>query len=688
MSHRKIKKVKIKKIQKQQQKKSHIPADWITGHRFHEIVSLLKEQPEFTHADRYLYGYALWRTRQPLASLLTLWPLAAKGNAPLQADCASMVAHLFKDGDFLSSAPLSEDVLTTLFMAARRLFPHSPASLIIKRRLFNTLWQQGSYEKLERILKSAREDEPLNILVENLSKLAFFQPENKFFGHLFSFVSHILTGGACLIVREPLYHGVIDDAIRALANELRQLFCRLAIQYPQKLTGDKSAFEHFVDYESGILIQVLSLAVKQGGLPFDIIPTPGYLLSFDAGHKRVGEQFLPWIAGENPALFEAYHADTHQAVLLALGANNLSGRGIKPGYRHPLNPFLRLALRLRTVGVKKSSLEPVRIHDFENTDQSVGLFKNVLIQTIQSMLDDAHHHKTKLTPEFWQTIQTFYPVLEGSELKNILIIKFIQDLKNNTGKEPVDFKEIRKTAKTFNDPGIEKQVDLLCNRQQVCYRFLSTLADKNQSKKKIRAIKDESALRERLTLIADCCFLVYPDLQGSFIRHVQSLVEDKKINQWIPLAAFFEYDFECFCRSCVRDLCQNRIPGVARALGLSMMSLPNADVYACAPSAQTLTPSVLSQPDPFKILGVSLTDKKPVIMQKMMSLMQQSPAQMTVFRQAQNELFNLAQRFLHHYFRYPADENSGVDGKASPPPSAMDLPSQDIPFRHELLHAN
>lgn len=78
-------------------------------------------------------------------------------------------------------------------------------------------------------------------------------------------------------------------------------------------------------------------------------------------------------------------------------------------------------------------------------------------------------------------------------------------------------------------------------------------------------------------------------------------------------------------------------------------------------------------------------------MQKMMNLMQQSPAQMAVFRQAQNELFNLAQRFLHHYFRYLADENnekSGVDDKASLLPSAMDLPAQDIPFRYELFHAN
>ena len=307
---------KIKKAQKQ--KSSHsISPDLITGNRFEEIVNILNKKSDLKNQDRYLYGYSLLRTHQRLESLVTLWPLAAKGHTTLQEDCASIAAHVFQDENLLSSMQLSEEALYTLFLAARSLAPQSQVYNTLKQRFFDSLWQKSDYEKLERILKSTKEGFS-GILVENLSKLAFFQAEKKLIGDTQAFVSHILTGGACLIARNSIYHSDIADEIQLLANEIKQLFSQLKIKNKKKITWDKSLFEKFVDYEASILTQVLQHGIKNSDSNFDIIPTPSYLMTCDSTTGRVSQKFLPWLACENEELSELYNPDTYHAVFWCL----------------------------------------------------------------------------------------------------------------------------------------------------------------------------------------------------------------------------------------------------------------------------------------------------------------------------------------------------------------------------------
>lgn len=538
-----------KKVQKtHKQKLSHfISPELIANNRFKEIIGLLNDKVALTNRDRYLYGYSLLRTQKKWEALVTLWPLVVKGHEKLQEDCASIAEDIFKDESFLYSAPLTEEALHVLFSVAKSLSPNSQAYNILKQRYFNLLWQAKDYEKLERIVKSTRDDFS-GVLVENLSKLAFFQAERKLTGNIPAFISLILTGAACLILRNDNYHSDIEDTVCLLANELKLLFSQLKIK--KKFTWDEKLFENFVDYEAGVLIQVLQLAVKNNELNLDIIPTPGYLINYDSTTQRVSTKFLPWLAAHNKALFECYNAETYQAVLWLLSGEKLSSIQsiLKSIPRNKLDPYLRLALMLRAENMKPSALKGlVQVSDFENIQVTESIFKNLVVKTVKSMANEKS--TMYLKPEIWLILYEFSFMLSDSELKNILI---------------------------------KKTIDVLVE----------------------------------------------------------------------------EYDPDSFSSS------QQKF------------------------DTQMPKTSVLLQSNPFDQLGALITDTKQMIMQKVMKLIQQSPEKMASIRQAQNELFNPARRFLHQYLRYLTYDNKNAEIEIQSSSAPINVLPTEIPFRHEFLNAN
>ena len=250
----------------------------------------------------------------------------------------------------------------------------------------------------------------------------------------------------------------------------------------------------------------------------------------------------------------------------------------------------------------------------------------------------------------------FYPVLQEPEFKNILITKSIYMLhKNIKIGISLNLNAIKIIAHQINADEFEKQVDSLCSRQQACLQFLLNLKDKKKSKKIVTKIKDEPTLRAHLTLIADSCCLVYTELSEEFFQHIKYLAENKKINKFIPLNDLIDLILNVIVMDVKMTLYRYEIPEIARKIKFTCCSPSRFTLlFKPATDLQDTNPklSVLSQTDPFKILDVSFADSKHIIMQKVMKLIQQSPEQMAIFRQAQNELFNPAQRFLHHYFRY------------------------------------
>jgi hypothetical protein len=685
--------MRYKKIKKAQDKKSScsVSPDLITGNRFEEIVNILTEKSELKNQDRYLFGYSLLHTQRKLESLIILWPLA-KGHPILQKDCASIAAHVFKDENLLSSVQLPEEDFYILFLAAKDLAPQSQVYNTLKRRFFNSLWQNENYEKLERILKSTKE-EFSGIFVENLSKLAFFQSEKKLIGNTPAFVGHVLTGGACLILRNQIYHSDIADEIRLLSNEIKYLFSQLKIKNNQNLAWDKSLFDSFVDHEASILTQVLQLSVKNGEPHSDIIPTPSYLMTHDSATRRVSQHFLPWLASKHDELFEMYNADTYHAVFWALSGKELSGvnKILKTVQQNKFHPYLRLAIMFRAANIEKSTLQGiVQISDIENLKETTSLFKSIAIKTVKSMIHG--EAKIKLSPAFWQMLLEFYPVLQDPELKNILIAKIIHTLHYEyEGLVSLNLGTMRSIAYQVNDVEFEKQIEALCARQQVCSRFLLNFNDENKSKKTFVHIKNEQTLRSHLTLVADSCCLLYAELSVEFFWYIKSLVENKKISKLIPLQDLIDCDFDCDCVGCQKELYRYKILGLGEKLNLPVVRLPDVQFYSnlqLVSETQTPKSSVLSQADPFKILDVSIADSKQIIMQKVMKLIQQSPGKMSIFRQAQNELFHPAKRFLHHYFRYFVHEDSNVETEVDPLATPVHSPAHEIPFRHEFLNAD
>lgn len=676
----------------QKQKCAHlIPSELIRDKRFVEIVNRVNDGDELTKRDRYIYGYSLLQTQRNLEALVQLWPLAAKEHAKLQEDCAIIAKHVFADEGLLCSAHLSDDALYTLFLVVKSLAPQSVAYYVIKQRLFDTLWQQGHFEKLERVLKSSKEEFP-SILIENLSKLDFFQANRKLSGNIPAFVGHVLTGGGCLIARDSIYHGDIENALHLLANEIKYLFYQLKSK--NKLPAwDLALFENFVDYEANILINVLQIVVKNSSVHFDIIPTPSYLMHYDATAKRVSEKFLPWLEAENKELFAAYSTNTYHAALWALGGEKTSdsNKALKSVHKTRVSPYLLLAIMLRSTNKKTVMPEKlVQLSDFENFAPTANVFKDVVIQTVKSMTNN--HQVCTLSTEFWKILLEFYPMLQDRDCGGILVARVLEQLKEEyVDGDNLNVTKLKNIAHQTYSHDLAKQAEILCTRQQACMEFLLNLAGGKKSKKIINAIKDEAALRVHLTLIADCCLLAFAELSEQFFQHIKSVVSSKSLNKLIPLQELFDYKFECTCIGCKERLYKSEIPNIAKGLNLFIANVPG--IHCCVPTqflskTQKSRATILSQVDPFKILGVSLADSKQEIMKKVMQLSQRSPGQMAIYRQAQSEIFNPAQRFLHHYLRFINCKNSTNDASGHQVLQMTTRPLREIPLRPEFLNEN
>lgn len=686
MSYKKTKKAQKPKI-------AHLVShDLITSKRFDHVVTLLKDKTELTNHDRYLYGYSLLQTQQPLNALITLWPLASKKQNCLEDDCTAIADHVFEDDIFVTSAHLSEDELYTLFLAASTLNPKNSAYNAVKQRLFDSLWRNGNYEKLERILKSTKEKQSVSF-VENLGKLAFHQAKSKLTGGIPAFIGLVLTGGSCLITQHLIYHTDIEEEIRALGHEIKLLFSQLKAKGSHKLAWDTPLIENYIDYEAGILIEILQERVRQGESSIDITPTPSYVMTYDGVNGQLSQSFLPWLDQHNHVLVDLYQPDTQQVVLWALSGEKLSViTGIlKSVQKNKLHPYLRLAIMLRAEYLKQSSLlELVLISDFENGGKTSGVLKNIAVQTAKSILKSASSIMDM--PGFRQMLIKFYPVLNDLELKNAILSSSLAIFQQQYQRhERLDFSAMNAIARQLDHVELIQQLNAFSERQNTCSQFTLNCENVKQSKKFITAIKDEQGLRAHLALIADSLSSV-PEKKYLLvlIQHLQSLIENKRINKLIHLKNLFECDFDCGCLSCIQTLLINDIPSIIEKLNIPVVRFPEFPRDTENHSSISNTPklSVLSQPSPFTTLALDFTDSKPMIMQKMMTLIQQSPDKMAIFRQAQSEIFNPAQRFLHHYLRSVNHQNRPIELDKPQLLRPVISSLNHIPLRRELFNAD
>jgi len=676
------------KHRKNNQKKplSHaIPPQLIKDKQFAEIITIANRQSELTVQDRYLYGYALLQTQQKLAALITLWPLAAKNQTQLYEDCAVIARDVFNQDIASSLSDLSEKELHILFLAAQTLAPHSLTYHTIKQHLCNLLWDKKEYEKLEHLLKSSKE-KSLSIFIENMSKLAFFQAEKKLSGNIPALIGCVLTGAASFIARHPMYHHDIHDIIPSLTNEIKNLFAEWVHTSKQKISWDSTLLNNFIDYEAHIVTHILELSLKSTMAPNNIIPTPSYLLYYDAATKQISQPFFAWLTTANKELLNLYHADTHHALIFALGGDHLSATNtaLKSINISQLNPYIRLMMMLRADNMKKSPLkQPVELSELTVTD-TTKIYQHIAVNSIIIMFNQTDK---KLLPEtFWATLRTYFPVFQQTDLKPILLAQIISmlqiDLQN---KKHLNLIEAKNDMHQLQAYDLEQQLNTLYMRQQECSQFLSALNSK-QSSLIIKKIKNANALCDHLTLLSDINQLLFYHQAEDSWHHIKSLVENRRLNKFIPLKKLFDFSFKCHCPPCHQHLYITLMPQIVENLQLPIVTTPDASHYRKTQTELAPTKSMFySEPNPFTTLDVHLTDTKPIIMQKIMQRIQREPEKMAVFRQAQNTLFHPARRFLQHYLRFLAYEEIPADSLAS---SVLNDAFPNIPFRSELINTH
>lgn len=473
-----------------------------------------------------------------------------------------------------------------------------------------------------------------------------------------------------------------------LGNEIKLLFANLAAKN-RSIPWEQTLFNNFVDYEASILIHILRIAVQAKPLNLDIIPTPSYLINYDATGQRLSQIFLPWLGSHDKDLLAAYDKDGYHAAIWALSGERSSSSSdlLKSSRKHTLHPYLRLAMMLRDATQKLMLENIVQVKDFQDLDHQTPL-KNIVIHTIKQII--AQQPNFESSPKVWGILDKFYLVLKDPYCIEILIKKSLDAL-NHQYEHQLDLKlsEVHKLARKLNVHALEKQVGILYDRQQICAEFLETLSEKT-SKKIIKNIQNELALREHLTLIVDAGLLLYNELSQGLFQHIKSLVSSKKINQWIPLINNISCSFDCYCSGCKYALFRHELLNIARVFNLSIVKIPS--VGDCT-ELKTLSyasksnVSVLSHENPFAMLGVSYADSKQVIMQKVIQLIQMAPQKMAIYRQAQNLLFHPAQRFAQHYLRSIVyqQQNHHETQQVQQNSQLVLSDLQKIPFRSELF---
>jgi len=696
--HKKIQNHKHKKISK---KKEHlISLDLITNNQFKKILDTTVNQSRLTLRDQYLYGYSLAHSQRHAEALIYLWPLVIKGNTALKEDCQIIAGHIFKDPTRLSSMTLSDDQLYTLFRVAQALFPESEACYLLKKRFYSNLWKKHEYENLETIIKSLKE-KTSSVFIENIGKLTFAQAEKKVKGNIPVFIGKILSGATSLILRDSIFHHDIENIIQALSHEIKHSSCAHALQHSS--SSMTLFFNKLLDFESSILINILQCLIKNKDHHFDWIPTPSYFAHCDVKNQEMYQPFLSWMARENKELYELYQPDLYQSVILSLNPENPSPNNsiLSPAYQSKLHPYLQLIWILRFA---KNHIPPIfdKLLSSETTchllKNSTHLFKTIFIESIKCMID--HADKKPLSNTFWPMLTKIYHISNDIDIQKLLKKRLFELIHQNTPHEnnaiyernmihekdeiSFDFDKMIHFAREINSYDIEQSLIQLQVRQQYCLLFMSTLETKKKSTSVIKKIKTETELRTHLTLIVDSCFFM-PDFEDTAIiwEHTKQLISNKRINQFIPLKNILQNELKCFCPHHLEQFVTMTIPSLAIKLQLPTVCLPTdhsskPDEHEQSSSNVVSYPKINLENDPFSILDVSTIDTKSIIMQKTMKLIQLFPEKMSAFRQAQNALFQPAQRFLYQYFYYFSYETNE--------PQPINCFSFNTIFlRHELL---
>ncbi len=689
MKYKKLKKIKTSLSQSAQL------LTWLDQKAFPAMINTLQKKQSFTTAERYLYGYALLQQHQYLKTLIIWRPLMG-GNkqSVIQEDYGFVANTVFQDIEALKTVPLAEQELYMLVNIVAKLDQQSAAYSILLHRLSTELWEKQAYDKLSQLLKSHKHTFSHHTL-ENLSKLDYLQAQNKCLSHPQAFVGHVLTGGACLILRNESYHQDMERAVQLLAHEIQHVYYQTLDATKtnrQKSPWSMQVLAQFTDYEAWILTHVLQVVLKYGQR-FSIIPTPSYFMIYNPSTHRVSEDFLSWLITKNPDLASLYDKTLYGMVFWALSGITLTAK--QPIAKQikavgSLDPYIRLAiiLRLTKRGDDKDD-DKISLADFEKHEACSALYRKIAIKTVTTLLTQHSDRPIDFNADFWKILFECYPVIKTDYLGTLLTKTLLNCLHHQHKKgQDLMLEAMDAWFHRIDHPVLANRLETLRRYQRQGLSLLSATDTKAGINKTIKKINNTTDLQQALILIAETCYLLYPNLSLSMFMYLKAIMNHDRLNRLLPLQESLDFNFSCQCVDCREHLFKQQIFACLRCLKLEILPLPDVNHYIDPNDTNmpTFQKSQLATTNPFKKMDAPVHATKQEIIKKMMALISQQPNNMAAIRQAQSELFDPAKRFVHHYLNFLA-----YDDRAKPHQEPIETTVNvslinAIPIRYELAH--
>ena len=326
--------------------------------------------------------------------------------------------------------------------------------------------------------------------------------------------------------------------------------------------------------------------------------------------------------------------------------------------KRELHPYLRLAVLLRAEAISPGRVKGLlRINELNSFANTENIWQQILVAAVRSVITDNDFIELCL---FYNKLFKYQPKLQAVEFKQILVKQAITELRASTNyffDEKLE--KLTQVAEAFDMSQLQQRVIAISERKKQCLKLLASIAKKSSSSKIIASINSKAEYRTHLLLIADICVLFDVINMPALYRHIKLLCENKKLTDFIDVAEVLQEDFDCECYSCKYALYESKIPMLSVVLELPSIKLPEVKEF-CGLKQHDYTAisrkPVLSRSNPFELLGVDIQATKKDILQKVMQLSKQYPANMATYREAQSEIFDPAKRFLHHYLLYLSED--------------------------------
>ncbi|MGE3682452.1 MAG: hypothetical protein AB7G93_12065 [Bdellovibrionales bacterium] len=662
--------------------------------------------------SRYVAGFALLKTGQPLATLAQWWPLVRDGTHDFVADCRFLAESVFSpetwDRSQWQSLPLTS--LEELLAAALYFSINTKAVHQLEQHVSSLLWQQKQWIRLLRLTNVDTRYTPDKLHLRG--KIVFAQgckSELK----PFAFASSIMSAGATyLTIYRDWKKEDLDELLTGLARETF-LSCPIHASGVRKKEEQLSLWL-YLDLERRALKEILTSFNPNWP---ELVLSPGLFYSHDIPEDS-RSRFLDRImntaaAAELKALFRR---DVFVILQSAChGQFDIAANLIREF------PFLRI---LEVAGAVSKEMEqgsdkdhdaPLELETLPDSSTLIGHFGIQICKAVLYAKSDTSFtfRKSWLPGRALQLAAHLARTVKDRPFSRIIFHLALERAARKATFDEPWMEELAYVATLTGEPEHIQKLRAIAERQRECEDLLQALAGKRISKAfdMSKILNDETSFRDHFYLLAHARILTPPDsyarkkLRHSLVRkivdwesslavpymlHVYKLLKNSS-HLRIPGLEFHRARAErCDCEQCQEALYES-LPEIAEQMGCPPLIPIQSESHFLQNLKRELdlswepSRSLFEQEDPFARLMVSPHDPKPMVLASVMRLMKESTQHIVQLRKAQAEAFRPEVRFLYGFLkdpRLPSLISSDADKNgASSSGGSSRRPPRDIPLR-------